>query len=213
MSGLESFNLHEAIKNVMKDKSAESFNKVKRLIEDGADINIKNRLGLSPLHLNVSISHPYRIEIIQLLIEHGANVNTQDNGGDTLLHYLIEQRNNDECIQILIEKGAYIDIPNKKGEIVLNEVIHLVPDDINPFAYQLKYGVSGKNFQDGSIRKDDFAKVSQKFRWGGGKRKKLSYKKRNKCRNTCKSKTRQTKCRGKYSRSRRNITKRARKRN
>ena len=196
--------LHKAITNIIRDPEQPFFHFVKWLvIEKGANVNIKNFLGLSPFHLNVTKSHQFRIAIMKLFIKHGANVNTQDNEGNTPLHYLIDrQTNNEECIQLLIENGAFIDIPNKSGEIVLNEVIHLVRDS-KPFVYTLKYGISEKNYRNGFLNNQDFEKLAGNFVWGGGRRKTYFRKKRSKNRHTCINKTRR-------KRSRKNVTKRAR---
>jgi ankyrin repeat protein/beta-lactamase regulating signal transducer with metallopeptidase domain len=59
---------------------------VKKLIAEGADVNVKDNEGQSALHYTVSKGH---IEIARLLIAHGANVNLQDEKGFTPLTWVI----------------------------------------------------------------------------------------------------------------------------
>ena len=55
------------------------------LIKNGADINMSNKYGSTPLH-NVC-SHKYDYDIINLLIKNGAGVNVVDKNGSTPLHF------------------------------------------------------------------------------------------------------------------------------
>jgi len=58
--------------------------KIKSLIENGADVNAKDDDGWAPLHY-VSVSG--NKDITELLIKSGADVNIKQNDGLTLLHY------------------------------------------------------------------------------------------------------------------------------
>ncbi|KAJ8668908.1 hypothetical protein QAD02_000167 [Eretmocerus hayati] len=79
--------------------------RVKKLIDAGIDVN-----GL-PLFVAVKIG---RKDIAQMLIESGANVDDQDQYGDTSLHYAV--RNDDlEMIKLLLSAGASPDLVNKRG--------------------------------------------------------------------------------------------------
>ena len=60
---------------------------VKFLIENGADINIKNNNGDTVLHEAVLIKD--NLEVVKLLIENGADINIKNNNGDTVLHYAV----------------------------------------------------------------------------------------------------------------------------
>lgn len=76
---------------------------VKKLIEEGADVNIKDNDGESPLHLAKSL------EITNLLIEKGAKIDVIDNSGTTPLQLFCYCGKDCFDIQkLLIEKGANI---------------------------------------------------------------------------------------------------------
>ena len=53
------------------------------LLESGAEVNLKDKGGLIPLHNASSFGH---LEIAGLLIEYGAEVNQPDKWGFTPLH-------------------------------------------------------------------------------------------------------------------------------
>ena len=69
--------LHLALANRAPEKAIEL------LINAGVDVNAKNSLGETPLHVAVEWSS---IEAAQLLLAHGANVNARNNEGKTPLH-------------------------------------------------------------------------------------------------------------------------------
>lgn len=52
------------------------------------------------------------VACVQLLIDHGANVNSQDMNGQTALHYLAAS-GSFECVKMLINRGANVNLRNK----------------------------------------------------------------------------------------------------
>jgi ankyrin repeat protein len=56
---------------------------VKKLLKNGADINMTNKYGNTPFHLACSEGYT---EIVKLLLEKGANINTVDKFDQTPLH-------------------------------------------------------------------------------------------------------------------------------
>ncbi|WP_288686012.1 ankyrin repeat domain-containing protein, partial [uncultured Brachyspira sp.] len=70
------------------------------LINNGADINVTNEDGETPL---MYASKVHNIKVIELLIQKGADVNAFDNYGNTALIYGV---NNLETVKLLVENGA-----------------------------------------------------------------------------------------------------------
>jgi ankyrin repeat protein len=74
--------------------------KYKFLIKNGFDANYKNSLDVSPLHLS---HHP---EYSKILIENGADVNAQDNNGNTPILYNLTYYKHYVDIDIIDDEGT-----------------------------------------------------------------------------------------------------------
>lgn len=81
------------------------------LLRIGADPNVKDSKGDTPLHSAVIKG---RKEAVGLLLDKGADVNAQSNNGDTPLHKALVMRQ-DVISALLISRGADVNIPNKMG--------------------------------------------------------------------------------------------------
>lgn len=66
-------------------------------LREGADVNCRDDAGRTPLIIATQHGH---IPIINLLIEHGANINIADQHQNTALHYAVKNRNH-QAIQCL----------------------------------------------------------------------------------------------------------------
>jgi ankyrin repeat protein len=94
---------------------------MKLMIENGADINEKNKLDESPLLIAVR----YRdLESVRIFIKNGADVNAKDELGNTALHLTLYEgsHNSDfdvEMIKLLLENKADVNIKNNTGQTVL----------------------------------------------------------------------------------------------
>lgn len=96
----------------------EQFELLEYLIKKGADVNLKNKEGLSPIHLACYS------ENIRILLESGADIQSQDKQGDTPLHSLVKEgKEKIDVIEYLIKAGAKIDLKNKNGETPLDIAI------------------------------------------------------------------------------------------
>ena len=94
-----------------------NFEKVKLLIENGADVNAKNNNGQTAL---MYVAREGDLEIAKYLVENGADINAKDNDwGYTALIYAAEYVNL-EIVQFLIESGADINIKNNDGKTALD---------------------------------------------------------------------------------------------
>ncbi|KAA8900219.1 hypothetical protein FN846DRAFT_909357 [Sphaerosporella brunnea] len=60
-------------------------------IQRGIDVNIKDRLGVTPLMAASISSPPATLEICQLLLRHGADLLATDNDGWTCLHHFLTE--------------------------------------------------------------------------------------------------------------------------
>ena len=87
------------------------------LIENGAELNscptgwghVQYGFGITPLHITILWTNS--IKIVQLLVEHGANLEKQTTGGQTALLIAIFE-DQLEMATILIENGANVNFIN-----------------------------------------------------------------------------------------------------
>lgn len=84
--------------------------RVKLLIEKGADVNAKD---IDSTTLLMAATDNNNMEITKLLVEQGADVNAKDRDGDIAIFYAA-LNGNMEMVQYLIENGADITITNTK---------------------------------------------------------------------------------------------------
>ncbi|KAF1790858.1 P-loop containing nucleoside triphosphate hydrolase [Phytophthora cactorum] len=109
-------------------------------------VNMKNKLGFTPLHLAVQNDEDEGFEAAKVcvwLIENGADPNAIDVNGDTALHYAVELERFD-LVETLMKRGADSSIKNLKGlsavEIaeeddlkeILNPATHVLKVEENP---------------------------------------------------------------------------------
>ena len=81
----------------------------KCLIENGANMYVQNEWGRLPMHTAILSN---KLNIVELLIEHGQDVNSHL-GGLPLCQAVLWERI--EIVKILLEKGAKIDLKNANG--------------------------------------------------------------------------------------------------
>lgn len=84
---------------------------VKILIENGSDLNLKER-GVAPL---IFFTLYNNIEVVKLLIENGADLSTTDNNNMTPLLIATSYKHKD-LMNLLLYKGSNIDHKNINGE-------------------------------------------------------------------------------------------------
>jgi uncharacterized protein len=136
------------------------FHAVVALIDSGADIELRDRFGRTPL-IN-AVSAEYYLPLIEYLLEKGANVNAQDKSGWAALHFCA-QDNKLEVAELLIKNGATVDIKDQWGNTPLMRSVNktyalMVENDQNPgamIALLQKHGAdknikidSGETFYD-----------------------------------------------------------------
>ena len=80
------------------------------------DVNIKDALGRTPLHIAAEKGHG---DVAMFLVESGADVNLTDANGNTPLIFIIHKIGNLEITKQLLEKGALVNTQNRTGETAL----------------------------------------------------------------------------------------------
>ncbi|KAK5635755.1 hypothetical protein RRF57_011467 [Xylaria bambusicola] len=79
------------------------------LLSRGANVNIADKSGETPLHAAVTCGHTSHV---QLFLDHGAQVDAPARNSMTPLH-LAAMKRHDEIIELLLNKGAHVNTPNK----------------------------------------------------------------------------------------------------
>jgi ankyrin repeat protein len=85
----------------------------KLLIENGANVNITNDEGKTPLLLSIG-RREFQLEKVQILIKNGADVNHKDNSGISALARAFEEKIL-EIVKLLLKSGANINENDKSG--------------------------------------------------------------------------------------------------
>ncbi|MBW5398964.1 hypothetical protein E6A47_02720, partial [Brachyspira pilosicoli] len=117
---------------------------VKLLVENGADVNFYKG-GSTALISACDYSHERNIDVIKYLVSKNANINAQDNKGDTALNKTLDTSDEGsidildfEIANFLIEQGADVNIKNKR--------------EYTPFIYLGMGEGNNKSFQEYRIK-------------------------------------------------------------
>lgn len=93
------------------------------LLAKGADVNVANARGMAPIHAMMQITQPdNRKQILRDLMDHGANINVQNEDGSTMLHITVSMNDWDWVAHLNKEYGQIINyaIRDKKGRTPLD---------------------------------------------------------------------------------------------
>ena len=93
---------------------------VKAFIQMGADIEIKDVFGYTPLILAISLNYS---DIAKLLIEKHANVNAKDLNGATALIFAANNGNT-SIMKLLIDNGADVSVKDNYGQTLLQYALY-----------------------------------------------------------------------------------------
>jgi ankyrin repeat protein len=91
--------------------------KVKEIIDAGADVNAKDTLDRTPLHL---AAFHGRAKIIDLLIAHGADVNARDLTATPPLHVAVIAGKQGAAVRMLLDRHADLHAINEEGQTALH---------------------------------------------------------------------------------------------
>jgi hypothetical protein len=86
--------------------------RVKSLVSGGADVNVKNRMGMTPLVVAAMNS---RTAVCEFLVANGADLNAKDGRSQTALYFAVD-RGNKDLVELLVKKGADVNITTGRGE-------------------------------------------------------------------------------------------------
>jgi len=114
---------------------------VRRLLEVGkADPNTPSIDGQTPLSWAASTARKNRAQIVSLLLENGADVDSTCDAvrGETPLMLVLNETRDPDVIRLLVEAGASLDAVNKKGETVEDIARRLNSPAVNAALYPNK---------------------------------------------------------------------------
>lgn len=88
------------------------------LLANGADVNAwsKNNLANQPLH---AAAAGQQTELVALLLEHGAEIDSPEHGGFTALQ-LAAENGTLEMVKILLAKGANVAVKSDEGKTAMD---------------------------------------------------------------------------------------------
>ena len=86
------------------------------MINHGADVNVPNMGGRTPLMLACKKEN---IRTINVLLNAGANPHISDDSGDTCLHYAVNGVRSEEALDIIISHGVDVNAVNKNIQTAL----------------------------------------------------------------------------------------------
>src|SRR5205823_13473974 len=105
---------------------------LRKLLELGADPKLPNAQRSTPLMAATGVgvgapeeaagTEPEVLETVALLLKHGADVNGEDDNGETAMHGAA-YRNHPKVVQLLADRGAKIAIWNQKNKTGLTPLV------------------------------------------------------------------------------------------
>lgn len=116
------FALTEDRELFFKSAAGANLEQLEALLEkEGADINIKSHpCGLTALMIGARAGH---IEVVEILIDAGADIDLQNQRGRTALMFA-SSRGHLDILKLLVSKGADINLKDQQGNTALIHAQH-----------------------------------------------------------------------------------------
>mgnify|MGYP001551172866 CR=1 FL=1 len=97
-----------------------------KLLDAGADINLKITSGYTPLHHAAAFGN---VDTVELLIKRGANINMDNDAGDSPI-LLAAKENQMEVMEVLAAYGADLEDRNKDGKCMWDYAVESSDSDL-----------------------------------------------------------------------------------
>ena len=114
---------------------------VKNAVTNGANLNIKDSFGFTPLHIAVQLKN---LEIVKYLVDQKANVNSKDNSGNTSLHTAIRSGSL-EIVKYLVDQKANINSKDNSGNTPLHTAIWSKNLEIIKYLTEIKSRINAQD--------------------------------------------------------------------
>ncbi len=143
-------------------ENVDDVNIVKYLIEKGADITLKNKVGMNALHYAVMLNS---LEMVRFLVEQGLDVNSETNDKRTVFFVAVTEPYIDNgIIDYLLEKGADINRKDIRGVTPLMSTLFVKNNTLGKFLIEKGADVtlqsnSGKTALHFAVDSSNFAKL------------------------------------------------------
>jgi len=92
-------------------------------------VAVKTKAGLTPLHIAMKLRNT---QMMQLLLDAGADVDAQDERGNTILHLAVKKHNFD-LVRFCVNHQADVDLENDEGITPLHQAAFMGEDRIAEF--------------------------------------------------------------------------------
>ena len=116
---------------------------IRMMLDHGHPWYLRDNFGKTPIHYVLQNKHEdLRTTVIDMLIEYGAQINDQDNLGNTLQHVLVGTTDKEYMKKLRARYANLLNeqVRNREGLTPLEWAIKLGPGGIDGAAYDFEYG-------------------------------------------------------------------------
>lgn len=121
-----------------------NINKIRKCLEEGAEINREDNNGWTPLHYTANKKTEAQ-ELVKLLVERGANINATTNDGDKPLHIASSHAHTKVVKFFIDEKGLDINDQGKDNWTPLHHAVNKGSSDLVKFLIKKEADIYAEN--------------------------------------------------------------------